>query len=925
MTPPNLDAARGRQFWRCLEELADSDAFRAHLQREYPDQEADWNDAPTRRRFLTLLGASLALAGLNGCTTRPPEERIFPYIRQPEGLVPGKPLFFATAMPLAGSAVGLLVESHEGRPTKVEGNPEHPASRGATDVFAQAAVLGLYDPERSRSVTHRGQVGGWEDAVQALRAAVEKQRAAKGAGLRLLTESVCSPTLLAQIQAFLQAFPAAKWHVFEPAGGDSAGAGARLAFGRDVNVVYDFAKADVVLSLDADFLACGPGNLRYTRDFTDRRRVRGDDLKMNRLYAVESTPTLTGAKADHRLPLRPSEVEAFAHAVAGRLGVLPLNGPDRFGTWKLTALVADLKRGNSLVIAGNSQPAAVHALAHAMNEALGNVGKTVTYTDSPETDLIDGRRPASSGLRELVDEMRGGAVGTLLILGGNPVFTAPADLDFAGALLDLSLKPNALTVHLSLYDDETSQRCQWHLPAAHFLEAWGDARAYDGTATIMQPLIAALYGGRSAVELVSLLSDSTERTAHDLVKDYWRRFWERKVKSGSFDHVWQRSLHDGIVEGTKLPARSASLRAAWKQDLGRPRQASGTEVVFRPDPTIFDGRFANNGWLQELPRPLTRLTWDNAVLMGPGTAKQMGLNLQPGQDGGGQPGWRGGERGEVICPTVRVKLRGREVVAPAWVMPGHADGVVTLHFGHGRTRAGKVGNGTGFDFYRLRTSDGLWSDSGAAVEPTGGEFTLACTQQHYLMEDRELVRAATLEEYRHNPHFAHKEESRKPLTLYPDFPPASPKHHWAMAIDLTACTGCGACVVACQAENNIPVVGKTEVTHGREMHWLRIDRYYEGPIENPETYFEPVPCMQCENAPCELVCPVHATAHGDDGLNDMVYNRCVGTRYCSNNCPYKVRRFNFFLFQDWDTPQFKMMRNPDVTVRSRGVMEKCTY
>ncbi len=954
-----LRTARGQQYWRCLEELAGGPAFEEFLRREYPDQEAEWSNPITRRQFLVLMGASLALAGFTGCT-RPPAETIIPYIRQPERLTPGRPLFFATAMPLGGFSTGLLVRSNEGRPTKVEGNRDHPASLGATDVFAQASILGLYDPDRAQSVTRLGRIATWEDAVHALQGALDQQRGKKGAGLRILTEAVASPSLRTQLRDLLRAYPAARWHEYEPVGREAVREGTRLAYGTDLHVFYNFAEADVVLSLDADFLASGPGHLRYTREFTDRRRVRGDQLRMNRLYVVESTVTQTGAAADHRLPLRPRDVERFARAVAGRLSVAGLSPGERtFGGWNLDELAADLRdhRGRSLVVAGDGQPAVVHALAHGMNQALGNLGRTVVVTDPIEADLIEGgAEPAPGSLADLVQEMRVGTVEALLILGGNPVYTAPADAGFSDALFQISRKSGSLTAHLSLHDNETTRLCQWLLPETHYLEAWSDGRAYDGTAAIQQPLIAPLYGGRSAHEVVGILTNGLERPGHEIVKDYWRRYFERRVRSGDFEAFWRRALHDGVVAGTRLQPRTGmTLRTDWASRPPAPA-TEGFDVVFRPDPTIHDGRFANNGWLQELPKPLTKLTWDNAVLLSPATADRLGLHYEMGKDGG-RPGWRGGERGEVIAPVVRVHFRGPPVDAPAWVTPGHPDETITLHLGYGRERAGHVGTGTGFNFYALRTADAPWSGGGATLERTGREYTLAGTQQHYLMENRNLMRAAPLEHYRSHRDFAtagehvheHPAEaektiperqsdlqeqtkgSRLPLSLFPDYNYDPPQYRWGMAIDLTVCTGCSACVVACQAENNIPVVGKTEVTRGREMHWLRIDRYYEvdrrdpAALRNPRAYFQPVPCMQCENAPCELPCPVEATSHSHDGLNDMVYNRCVGTRYCSNNCPYKVRRFNFLQYADYATESLRLGYNPDVTVRSRGVMEKCTY
>jgi MoCo/4Fe-4S cofactor protein with predicted Tat translocation signal len=918
-----LSAARGKDYWRSLEELADHEGIRELLQREFPDQASTWMDPVGRREFLKLMGASLALAGLAGCgSPAPTKEKIVPYVRAPEEMVPGKPLFFATAMTLGGFATGLLVESHEGRPTKIEGNPEHPASLGATDVFAQASILTVYDPDRSQVVTRAGRISTWSAFLGVLSAELETQRLRQGAGLRLLTETVTSPTLASQLKALLTAFPKFRWHQYEPVGPDAARTGARLAFGEYVDSHYRFDRADVILALDADFLASGPGCVRYARDFTARRHVRGREAAMNRLYVVESTPSVTGTMADHRLPLRPGRMEEFARALTRGLGVGagPRTGsglPDAQARW-IAAVVRDLQRhpGASVVIAGDQQPPLVHALAHAMNHALENVGHTVIHTDPVEVHPVD----HMESLRELVRDMEAGVVDVLVILGGNPVFTAPADMHFAERLAKVGLR-----VHLSLYEDETSALCHWHVPAAHNLESWSDARAYDGTVTILQPLIAPLYNGKTAHELLAGILGQPDRSGFDIL----REFWKGQHRGADFELFWRTALHDGVVAGTSLPPKRVTVLGDFAGVVPAARRVGGgtapppgasseaLEILFRPDPTIFDGRFANNGWLQELPKPLTKLTWDNAALISPATAERLGLSYRVGTTGG--------EHGRIYADVIELAYRGRRLRAPAWILPGHADDCVTVHLGYGRTRAGRVGTGAGFNAYALRTSEAPWGGPGLGIRRTGEQYPLACTQFHHSIEGRHLVRAGTIDEYRKNPDFARQMEPEAPrdLTIYPGFPYEG--YAWGMAIDLNACTGCAACVVACQAENNIPIVGKTEVTRGREMHWIRVDRYYQGGLENPATFQQPVLCMHCENAPCELVCPVQATNHSAEGLNDMVYNRCVGTRYCSNNCPYKVRRFNFFQYADFKTPSLKLLNNPNVTVRSRGVMEKCTY
>jgi MoCo/4Fe-4S cofactor protein with predicted Tat translocation signal len=911
-----LASSRGQQYWRCLEELADSEEFHEFLNQEFPQQAAGLLDGVSRRDFLKLMGASLALAGLTGCgRAAPQDEKIVPYVNQPETMVIGRPMFFATAFPMSGVGTGVLVESHEGRPTKIEGNPNHPASLGATDAFAQASILTLYDPDRSQVVRNAGRISTWNAFLIAINDDLEAERVVGGGGLRILTETVTSPALADQLRQLLAKFPRAKWHQYEAVNRDNVHAGDRLAFGTDVNTIYRFENADVILSLDADFLFRGPANVRYARDFAGKRRVRQGKIGMNRLYAIEATPSVTGSMADHRMALRPSEIPNFAGAVAAKIGLSVQSTTDAQHTQWIDAVVRDLQkhRGASVVAAGDQQPAVVHAMAHAMNQALENVGKTVVYTDPIEANPVD----QLASLRDLVKDMEAGAVKVLVMLGGNPVFTAPVDLGFAEQLSNVPLR-----VHSSLYNDETSANCHWHIPEAHYLESWSDIRAYDGTVTIQQPLIAPLYGGKSHHENLAALLGRSGQASYDIVRDYWKA---RKV-AGDFEIFWRTALHDGVVAGTSFQPKTVKLKSAQSWTLsdrsgGETRTAksetrNSVEISFQPDPTLFDGRFANNGWLQELPKPLTKLTWDNAALVSPKTAQRLGLSYQIGA--------RGGEHGRVFTDLIELRYEGRTLRAPAWIVPGHADECVTLHLGYGRTRAGKVGNGTGFNAYSIRTANAPSYGTGVEIRKIGTQYPLACTQFHHSMEGRDLVRAATLEEYRKNPDFAqgkHHHESEG--SLYPGFKYEG--YAWGMAIDVSACIGCNACVVACQAENNIAVVGKTEVTRGREMHWLRIDRYYKGSPENPETYHQPIPCMHCENAPCEVVCPVAATSHSHEGLNDMVYNRCVGTRYCSNNCPYKVRRFNFFEYSDFETPSLKPLRNPNVTVRSRGVMEKCTY
>jgi MoCo/4Fe-4S cofactor protein with predicted Tat translocation signal len=906
---------RGPEFWRSLEELAETPAFEDLLQREFPRLASEWPEGVSRRRFLQLMGASVALGGLTACTRQPPE-KIVPYVNQPPELTPGKPLFFASAMSFDGFATGLLVESHEGRPTKIEGNPEHPASLGGTDLFAQASVLEMYDPDRAQVVKNLTRIRTWEAFFTDVRQILSTQQGSGGAGIRLLTPSISSPSTLQQIESLQARFPQARWITWDPVTRDGERQGTQAAFGRPLMPRYDLSKADVILTLDSDFLTQGPGCVRYARDFAARRRPRPGRNDMARLYAAESTPTNTGTLADHRLSVSSRRVAIAALEVARRVGVAGIpaapdaaTATDREALEWASAVAEDLLAHprRSVVVAGTPCPAELHALAHAMNTALGAVGNTVTYSERVER----GSDNQVADLRQLSADMQAGTVALLIVIDANPVFDAPADLDFATAMRKV---PRC--VRLGLYEDETSELCHWNLPRSHYLESWGDARAYDGTVTMVQPLILPLYDSRSPLELLAaLMVETGTPDGHDLVQQHWKG----KLPGLDPERAWRRTLHDGYVGQSALPPVQPSLDAA-QTGLAATRlartTASGsqqTELVFRPDPTIWDGRFANIGWLQECPKPISKLTWDNALIVGPPLAERLGLQTEQ---------------------MVRVTADERSFELPVWVQPGQPDDVVAVHLGGGRRRVGKVGSGAGFDAYPVRTTGSLWTVPAVSIEKVGGQHTLASTQMHNNMKldsqeeaARHVLRVGTLAQYSANPSFIKEmaEAPDKEMTLYDDEEHPYDGHAWGLTVDLNACTGCNACVIACQSENNIPVVGKEQVHMGREMQWIRIDRYFQGDWDDPRIHNQPVMCMQCENAPCEVVCPVGATVHSDEGLNDMVYNRCVGTRYCSNNCPYKVRRFNFFLYSDFDTSVLKLMRNPDVTVRSRGVMEKCTY
>jgi MoCo/4Fe-4S cofactor protein with predicted Tat translocation signal len=898
--------------WRSLEELSGAIPAAEISGAEFLERVEEWLDGPNRRDFLRVAAASLALAGVSGCAYQPAES-IVPYVQAPEEVIPGRPLFFASAVPIDGFGCGVLVKSEMGRPIKIEGNRAHPASLGATDIFGQAALLGLYDPDRSQLVTRGGRIETWEHFQTLALDIRETLRAKKGAGLRILTQTVASPTLADQLRRLFEQFPEAKWHAYEPISRDSIRAGSRMVFSEDVEPVHHLEKADVIVSLDADFLAWGPGRLKDARAFAARRDAGagGPGASMNRLYVAECTLSVTGAAADHRVAIPARGVATLARALVAAIdpalaaGDQPAAIPEYLAAhagW-IKAVARDLtaNRGKSLVIAGETQPAEVHALAHLINHSLGNIGKTVEFfprADAGPSDQI-------GSLRELARDIEAGLVDTLFILGGNTAFDAPGDLGFAFLLRSEKTK---LRIHLGLYDDETARLCHWHIPQAHFLESWSDLKAFDGTATIQQPLIAPLYKGRSAHELLALLLGQPDLTPLEIVRDYWKR----QGLPGDFEVAWREALETGVVKGTASKPRAVVPQVkVIAASEPRGEGSTGLEIVFRPDPTIWDGRYANNGWLQELPKPLTKLSWDSAALLSPATAARLGAQNED---------------------VLELIYRGRSVQIPAWIMPGQADQSITVFLGHGR-RAGRVGTGVGVDVYGLRTSDTLWFGEGLDVKKTGERRRLAAMHHHFSMEGRDLIRAGTLEEYRKQPAFGEKaghEASREASLIDPRSPQAHQDHAtsnaWGMVIDLNTCIGCSACVVACQAENNIPVVGREQVLASREMHWLRIDRYFEGEdAANPKVDFQPVPCMHCEKAPCEVVCPTGATAHSAEGLNEMTYNRCVGTRYCSNNCPYKVRRFNFYNYVDETSQSLKLLRNPDVTVRARGVMEKCTY
>ncbi len=879
--PPQVQfSTGGPRFWKSLEEWSQSPEFLPYLHREFPEYASEWDNGMNRRKFLQLMGASLALAGLTACS-RQPQEKLVPYVRRPEEIIPGQPIYYATTFPHRGYGKGVLVRTEMGRPTKIEGNPDHPASLGATDIFMQASILGLYDPDRSQTIRQGKDISTWDAFTQFAEDRVKEHANDQGAGLFLLTGKTTSPSFADQLLRLQKRFPKLSWCSYEPA----APIRAQSVTGKNAEPLYDLSKAEVILSLDADFLFSGPANLILTKAFAKKRRDPAVDF--NRLYVIESAPSITGAKADVRWRRRPSEIVAFAQDLANCLKGFTATSPE------MEQLANDLQqhRGRCVVMAGDYQPEIVHVLAFQMNEALGNLGSTVTYRED------DGPPIPALSPADFTAALQRGAAKTLLILGVNPVYDFPSALNFPAALEQVEH-----SIYLGLYDDETGSLCPWHVPESHYLEAWGDILAADGTPSLIQPVIEPLYPGSASLsEVVSLFVDLPPQKSYDIV----RHFWQRNLSS-AVPKAWEKSLNKGMVVGLAHAAVRTPVTAVRDATAPtpEPNPTSLLEISFRPDSSVDDGRYANNAWLQELPRPLSKLTWDNVAMLSPRDAQIMDVKT-----------------GDVI----RLTGAGQTLDAPVWVQPGHADGCVSVTLGYGRSRVGTVANGVGFNAGRLRSSLKVWSQQLGSAEITGLTYALASTQHHFSMENRGLIQLETLQEYQTDPTKA-QEEKPDPAPEENFYPSVEYKNYaWAMSIDLNTCVGCNACIVACQSENNIPVVGKDQVGKGREMHWIRVDRYFEGPPDDPAMHFQPVTCMQCEDAPCEVVCPVGATVHSSEGLNDMVYNRCVGTRYCSNNCPYKVRRFNFLDYSDATHPTLALQKNPDVTVRSRGVMEKCTY
>jgi MoCo/4Fe-4S cofactor protein with predicted Tat translocation signal len=956
-----MNQPQGKTYWRSLNELRDEPGYAAALQKEFPSAPLKEMGTLSRRRFMQVMGASMALASGSAC--RWEKENILPFARNPKGRIDGVPQHYATAMELAGHAQPLLATAYDGRPIKLEGNAASAASGGGTSAFAQASILELYDPDRSQNLRQRrgGEVvlsPTWSEFEAFIQPILATELEHDGSGLRVMSEATSSPTVQRLRRALLQKFPQAQWVEFEPVATDHEALGTRLAFGSPLRAHYALKEAQIICALDSDFLTDHPDEVRLARDFAHTRepavKARADGRRMSRLYAVESRHSTTGAMADHRLAVRSESIQAILLALAAALAKAPavaalapqlpagaaahIAGLNSTEQAFVAALAGDLlrHRGASALVVGRGQSPQVHALAHQLNEQLGNVGQTVRFSLIPGvSDATAAGRSQAAALAALASQMHQGQVSTLFILGGNPAFTAPAPCRFKEALGQVKN-----TVHLSLYDDETSSACTWQLPRAHYLEAWSDARTYDGTVALGQPLIRPLYNGKTPAELLSLLvaggrGGMPKNRGLQLCQQTFAELTGGDAAAltlpASAERPWKAAVQSGLVDGSTLPSLTPtrqSLAAAWgTQGLSQKPATEGLELTLWPDSHVYDGRFANNGWLQELPDFMTKLVWDSAALVAPADAKRLGI---------------------AHATLVNLSVGGVRITVPAYVMPGQAAGSVALSLGYGRTQAGQVGGmlpadgdsvRVGYDAYPLLGLGAANYRSGLTLEAEGTEYELATTQDHHALDPladgerqaraTEIIREADLAEYTKDPDFVKERVEHPPLeSLWTEFD-YSQGHRWGMAIDLNQCIGCNACVTACQAENNIPIVGKEQVINGREMHWIRIDRYFTGPMEAPQVASQPMLCQQCENAPCEGVCPVGASMHSPEGLNDMVYNRCIGTRYCSNNCPYKVRRFNFFNYhKNLTEPRnqvAKMVYNPEVTVRARGVMEKCTY
>jgi molybdopterin-containing oxidoreductase family iron-sulfur binding subunit len=926
---PSMSTDKSRSYWRSLEQLQETDEFRNWMHREFPVAASEFPEGMSRRRWMQLMGASLALGGLTAC--RYEKEQFAPFALRPENRIPGEPQYFATSIEFAGMPRHLIATCYDGRPIKLEGNVDHPASRGGTDVWSQASILDLYDPDRSAEVYER--TGSqrfprsWDDFVAALKKGLSRQNENGGEGLAILVEPTSSPAMQQSLQKLLERYPSATIAQHGGLSRDQELAGTQLVCGRPLRTHADLSKARVIVSLDCDLLGVHPSAMAHVRAFAEGRTP--DPAKMNRLYVAESTYSTTGTAADHRMPMSQRELSrlaAYLHAqvLAQLAGQAVSEAAPKLSESQqriAAAMVSDLvaNQGTSLVAVGSSLPAEVHALMHDVNRRLGNIGQTVKLT--AETPLA----PSVVSLATLVERMQAGTIECLIILGGNPAYDAPGDVPFEQSLAKVPMR-----VRLGVYDDETSALCTWHVPEAHGYESWDALRAWDGLISVKQPLIEPLLGGYSPLELLAVCT-ADKRTPEQMVRDAVAGSAGRAISETD----WQKVLHDGFLPGTQYASVDAAsvvgdLDAKLGERTGRIAEATAApsddslEILWTLSRSVLDGRFANNGWLQETPDTATKITWDNAALVAPRTAER--LQVKHGQ-------------------VIRLQQGDTSVEVPVYVLPGQADNTLSIAVGYGRTHAGVVGGdvrrsaaSVGVNIHPLRSFLSPYVSNQVSVTRTDKMHLLATTQDHHAIDTvgmeeigrrvGQLVREASVQEFAAHPEVIHHGSHHPPLkSLWEE--PSYEGHAWGMAIDLNKCIGCNACVVACQAENNVPIVGKDQVSKGREMHWLRVDRYFQGDVDDPQVVTQPVTCHHCENAPCEQVCPVAATVHSDEGLNDMVYNRCVGTRYCANNCPYKVRRFNFFDYnKQLEEPNRQLAQlviNPEVTVRTRGVMEKCTY
>jgi len=872
----------GKEYWKNIDQFADTPEVKQLLQEEFPGNAEDISDPVSRRKFLGLMSASLAFAGLASC--RRPVEKIVPYVQAPENIVPGVPKYFATTATRGAHAYGMLVESHEGRPTKIEGNELHPSSMGKSNTYLQAEILNLYDPDRAKDVTHDGSDSSFAEFVNFWKEKYTEFSKNQGEGLAVVSGEFSSPTLHRLYAAFKKVFPKASWAVYESVSQANINKGIQQASGQMLRAKYHFEKAKIILSLDNDFLGTGNDSVAQSLGFANGRRVKTEKDDMNRLYMVESSFSITGGMADHRQQLSQQQIEAFTIQLAAELGITDKKSSVVSENW-LKALVADLKdnASGSVVIAGHRQSAETHALVYAINDALANNNVTITYHNDTYAVLDQG--DIASLFNKKID--------TLLTLDNNIAYSLAGDTAISKTLGNIKNK-----ICFSSFIDETARQANWHIPASHFLEYWGDACAVDGTLSVTQPLIAPLYQTKSPLEVLNVLLTAEDKKDYELVKATWKT-----ILNSASEKPWRRVLHDGLYQAdnkVKTTLKSTIIPEVKESKLSK----DNLDVVFYASSATYDGRYSNNGWLQEMPNPVTKISWDNAALISPKTAQE--LEVKSGD-------------------LIKINVAGKEAEIVTFILPGQTDYVIAVDLGYGRKEIGRIADNVGFDVSALRNAANPHNVSGATVSKTGFTYKLANTQDNISMEGRPLIRETTLAEYKEGKDF------EPPLTDHPPLESLWQDHkydkgyQWGMSIDLNSCTGCNTCLIACQSENNIPVIGKEQVEKGREMHWIRLDRYFAGDMNQPEMVYQPVPCQHCENAPCEQVCPVQATLHDEEGLNVMTYNRCVGTRYCANNCPYKVRRFNFFNFSK-DMPEtIQMQRNPDVTVRFRGVMEKCTY